>query len=226
MKIDQKIIGRFQQLIDFEAGLMNTLKEGGGSSMYDPPYKYVSKEQANQWGVSCLHILKRVFGEESDHYTKFNDYFPKFSGNSNYYSIKSALGILRAAKDDYESGYLFDTRTLIEAEVFDDLLEQAEHLLANGYFAPAAVIAGSVLEDGLRKLCQRHSVIVPAKPKLDSMNSELVKVGAYNTLAQKRITALADIRNKAAHGRWGEFAQSDVEQMIAQVRTFMEDHFS
>ena len=58
------------------------------------------------------------------------------------------------------------------------------------------------------------------------MNAELAKSGVYNVLTQKKITALADLRNKAARGRWNEFTATDVEQMISQVRPFMEDHFS
>jgi hypothetical protein len=37
---------------------------------------------------------------------------------------------------------------------------------------------------------------------------------------------LADIRNKAAHGKWDEFTKDDVEDMLRQVRQFMEAHFS
>ena len=57
------------------------------------------------------------------------------------------------------------------------------------------------------------------------MNSDLVKAGVYNLLKQKQITALADLRNKAAHGLGG-FAKADVESMNKDVRRFMEDFFS
>ena len=223
MRIDQKIVNRIQELIDRHAEITKTRKQGGGKSMYSPPYDIVDSEMVNQWAVSCLHIIKRVFGETSDHYTKFADLFPELPA---YYYFKKVLGILKAAKEDYESGYLFDTRVLIQAEVFDDFLEQAEHLLANGYYAPAAVVAGSVLEDGLRKLCVRNGVSLSAKPKLDTMNADLAKAGVYNLLVQKQITALADIRNKAAHGQWTEFTLKDIEQMLNQVRAFMTTHFS
>lgn len=82
--------------------------------------------------------------------------------------------------------------------MFGDLLEQSEHLLEQGYYQAAAVLAGGILEDSLRKLCQTHGVSIPAKPKIDAMNSELTKKGIYSVLVQKRITWLADIRNKAA----------------------------
>ena len=147
---------------------------------------------------------------------RFHDYSP----------ITQALGILRAARDYYEQGFLFDTRILIEAEVFDDFLEQGEHLLDAGYYQPAAVVIGSVLEDGLRKLCTRHEVPLSVQPKLDTMNAGLAKQGVYNKLTQKRITAFADIRNKAAHGEWDEFTEADVEDMLRGVRQFMQTHFA
>jgi hypothetical protein len=55
------------------------------------------------------------------------------------------------------------------------------------------------------------------------MNAELAKKGIYNTLVQKRITWLADIRNRAAHGKWSEFSSADVEAMLRQVRDFVTD---
>jgi hypothetical protein len=65
----------------------------------------------------------------------------------------------------------------------------------------AAVIAGTVLETALRQLC------------LDRMNADLAKAGVYNSLMQKRITALAAIRNRAAHGKPNEFTRDDVSAM-------------
>ena len=55
------------------------------------------------------------------------------------------------------------------------------------------------------------------------MNDDLAKAGAYNSLVQKRITALAAIRNSAAHGKPDEFSEKDVTDMISQVRAFVED---
>jgi hypothetical protein len=40
-----------------------------------------------------------------------------------------------------------------------------------------------------------------------------------------KITALADLRNKAAHNLDG-FNDKDVEDMLRDVRRFMEDYFS
>ena len=55
------------------------------------------------------------------------------------------------------------------------------------------------------------------------MNADLVKAGAYNVLVQKKITALAAIRNSAAHGNTAEFTPSDVAAMLADVERLLEE---
>jgi uncharacterized protein (UPF0332 family) len=196
-------------------------RSGGGITYFGDAG--VDSGLSNEWGISSLNILSKVFGNKSDHYEKFNQLF---SNLKDYSPVKRGLGILKAAKDDYENGYLFDTRALIEAEVFDEFLEQAEELFKKNYYQAAAVIAGCVLEDGLRKLGQRKIPSFPTDKTIDPMNVELAKAGIYNALWQKKITALADLRNKAAHGKWTEFTEKDVEDMIRDVRRFMEDYFS
>ena len=238
MKLEQKIINRLQELINFVSEIEATLFQSEATVTSElnwdagmrinretPAYNYVNPELANQWGVSCLQIIQKISGKESDYYIKFNELFPRFFSTTNYPAIKTASGIVKAIKSDYENGYLFDSRALIEAEVFDDFLEQYEHLLNQAYFTAAAVIAGSVLEDGLRKLCVKNGITLSTKPKLDAMNADLAKAGAYNLLKQKQITVLADLRNKAAHGQGG-FTKEDVEAMIKDVRRFMADYFS
>jgi uncharacterized protein (UPF0332 family) len=219
MKVDEKVLQRLNKLISEsdEVVLTNT-KSGaiGGRN-------FVDLEKSQEWGMLCLNIISRVFGAKSIYFQQFETAFRDIIFTDN---VKMARGILKAAKDDYEGGYLFDTRVLIEAEVFDEFLEQAEELFKKGYYQAAAVISGCVLEDGLRKLCDRNSITLPAKATIDPMNVELAKAGIYTKLVQKKITHLADLRNKAAHGEWSEFTKEDVGDMIRDVRRFMEDYFS
>lgn len=96
-------------------------------------------------------------------------------------------------------------------------------MLSSGYKLAAAVIAGVVLETTLRDLCNQNSLPIG---KLDKMNSDLAKAGIYNKLQQKRITALADIRNSAAHGKPEEFSDNDVTMMIRDIEQFLITHLS
>jgi len=57
--------------------------------------------------------------------------------------------------------------------------------------------------------------------KADAINSELAKQGVYNKLEQKSVTAWLDLRNKAAHGKHGEYKENQVKQLIIGVRDFI-----
>lgn len=184
---------------------------------------YLDSTLSAQWGTSCLNILGKAFAPSNIYYKNFKD---KYNGISDYYAAEYALGILKAAVEDYKSGLWRETKILIEADVFDDFLEQAEALQVAGYFQPAAVVAGAVLEDGLRKLCDRNGIAISDRPKLDKMNADLAKHGAYTKLVQKNITFLADLRNKAAHGQWDELTPDLVQDMLHQVRRFMADYLT
>ncbi len=220
MLVNEKVKARLTELIDIGEKVLSTKRSPGQNVIGD--YR-VDSQMAHQWATSVQNLLSRVFGKDSEHYQNFTI---QVNGHLTYSPTFRAQGILKAAKDDYENGYLFDVKQQIEAELFDDFLEQAHYLYDSGYHQPAAVIAGCVLEDGLRKLCLTNGISIPNKPKMDQMNAELAKLGTYNKLTQKRITALADLRNRAAHGQWDQFTRDDVDEMIRSVRKFMEEHFA
>jgi hypothetical protein len=222
MTLDEKITARLTELVQAGDLILSTNVTHVGMNEW---LKVEHEKSVRAWGTSVLSLLERVFGRESIHFEHFQALYSQYKNYLTTYLLTSAQGVLLAAKTDYEKGVLFDTKKLIQAEVFDDFLEQATSLLDAGYFGPAAVLAGAVLEDGLRKLSDKHKLTLLAKPKLDTMNASLAKAGAYNVLTQKQITAIADLRNRAAHGRWAEFTDGDVKMMISQVRSFMERNF-
>jgi hypothetical protein len=130
-------------------------------------------------------------------------------------------GILKALRADYEADRLQSFQELIHAEMFSNFLEMAEYFLEEGYKDPAAVMAGGVLEEHLRKLSGKHNVPLPQNPKLDRMNSDLAKVPAYDKDDQKQVTAWAGIRNEAAHGNYSSYSIEQVSLMVAGIRDFI-----
>jgi uncharacterized protein YutE (UPF0331/DUF86 family) len=50
---------------------------------------------------------------------------------------------------------------------------------------------------------------------------DLKKAGVYNENKAKQLRAWAGTRNHAAHGEFGEFTRTDVEQMVAGINTFL-----
>ena len=173
------------------------------------------------WKVKVRNLLGIACGAESEHYRQFEASAQPSMVRTSLGELVELRAVFEAAKEDYDGGYLNSVRNLVQAEVFDSELDQARALLNGGYSSPAAVVAGVVLETALRQLCIDRQIPIG---KLDKMNADLAKAGVYNLLKQKQITALADIRNNAAHGHPEQFTDRDVATMIASVESFLADH--
>jgi hypothetical protein len=183
-------------------------------SEYSPAYEELDSDLLLGWCVKARNLLATACGRESEHFTAFVAAEQVRPYEYNVSSFGRVRSIFLAAKEDFEGGYLASVRNLVQAEVFSSELDQARELLAAGYLVAAAVICGVVLETNLRGLCDQRGI---ACGKLDKMNADLAKAGEYNSLIQKRITALAAIRNSAAHGKAADFGESDVRSMIDDV---------
>jgi hypothetical protein len=148
-------------------------------------------------------------------------------GADNAVGIPALAGTLRALRADYAAGHLLRVEQLVQADLFADFLEMAEHLLDQGYKDPAAVLVGGVLEEQLRQLCVQNGIAAATggRPKkADAINSELAAAAVYNKLDQKSVTAWLDLRNKAAHGQYTEYTSEQVRTLLQGVRDFSARH--
>lgn len=176
-------------------------------------------------------LITRLYGADSHYFQLFQSVtkIPIFNSmHSNHCRhVSDVVGILKAVEHDVKSGMLTNFRSLIQAEVFADFLEMAEHLLGEGYKDAAAVLLGAVLEDSLRKIADTNGVDVlgpNGKPlTLDSLNVSLSKKGVYGPLVQKQITSWANLRNDAAHGHFSKYDSAQVQQMLLFVKKFCAD---
>lgn len=162
-------------------------------------------------------------------YAKAADSIDGVSGEKGF-PVQNLTGILQALISDYENDRFGTFEELVHAAVFDDLLEQARYLMAEGYMLPSAVIAGATLEEHLRQLADRHGIPLAitkngrSSPKAASLlNDDLLKVHAYSQPEWRQNQVWIDIRNDAAHGK-PEFAnrtKSEIEKMVDGVREFI-----
>lgn len=182
-------------------------------------------ENYTQFRSGSLSLIKTIYGNEHPYYIEFDNKTKQGFG----YLIPYGRGILLAIKNEIEDGWLFTVKGLVSAEIFSDFLEMAKHLLDEKYKDPAAVMIGSVLEEHLRQLCNKHSIDTTflnqkseVKPKkADMLNADLAKHSIYNLLEQKNVTAWLDLRNKAAHGLYLEYDHNQVDLMYQGVLDFM-----
>ncbi|MGL1933127.1 MAG: hypothetical protein OCC45_15440 [Desulfotalea sp.] len=213
--MSKKIAQHFERL-ELELTAVNATKKNfdGGWVSGD----IVDEELFISWKLRVKALFSMVCGENSQHFKAFEQ-GEKPGLHELDFSVLTRLGaIFHATKQDFEDGFLTSIKKLVQAEVFESELEQANELLGNGYKLASAVVAGVVLETSLRDMCDSEEI---THGKLDSMNSQLAKAGVYSKLQQKRITALADIRNSAAHGKTDEFNNDDVKNMIRDIESFL-----
>jgi hypothetical protein len=216
MKIDDLEI-RIDQIIQLCSQTQKTKRSSEWGS-------YVDTTLFNQLRSASLSFLKSVFGADHPLYLEFD----KNAKEASAYDADEAMGILKAAKDEIVGGWIFSMKSLVSAEIFSDFLEMAEYLLKEGYKDPAAVMAGSTLEEHLRQLCIKNLIPIDTIKgtdtvfkKADTLNADLANAMIYNKLDQKSITAWLDLRNKAAHGKYSEYSLEQVRNMFDGITNFI-----
>lgn len=177
------------------------------------------------------HLIVKLYGIDS-HYMKLFEAplkYPYFKSMHSgcYDHVSEVAGILKAVQHNIRSGMLLNIRSLLQAEIFSDFLEMAEHLLNEKYKDAAAVLLGAVLEDSLRKLADANNISCyseAGKPlTIDPLNIALAKAQIYGPLVQKQITTWANLRNDAAHGYFLRYDEGQVQQMLLFVQKFCAD---
>jgi hypothetical protein len=134
-------------------------------------------------------------------------------------------GQIRNLKRDFESGLLANLEALVSAQTFDDMLDHADAYVGQRRPEPAGVLAGVVFEDTIRKLSEKRG-IVSNNVQLDTLLSELVRLGAIMPLERKEGTAAAALRTSATHARWTEFNLDQVEAVIRFTRRLIRERLA
>lgn len=203
----EEIILKFQELIGKAVELRKAVDAGSANL---PADKYFELK------VSSINLLERL---SSDH----SIYVREMVNSPSTGTADPGLfkGVLEAARTNYLQGFMADHKLLISAEVFTDLLVQAEVLLEHDYKDAAAVIVRAVLEDGIRKLCESQNVECGKRDTIQQLNEKLYRKEAYTALVHKEIIAKAEIGNCAAHARFDQYNKDDVIRFREFVLSFL-----
>src|SRR5262245_45467883 len=109
----------------------------------------VDSAEFYEWSAASLSFLHMVFSEaQHPHFRTFKEHVNgPFARDAT-----QGLGILKAAYDELQKGFVGKLQNLVAAHIFTDFLEMAVHLREAGYKDAAASLGGAVLEDGLRRI--------------------------------------------------------------------------
>ena len=138
--------------------------------------------------------------------------------------ITRGMAVLKAAWTNTSAAEITETEPRIRPDACDDYLEQAETYFNLGRPQSAAILAGDVLEETLRKLCRVNHVPLVSRLTANDMNLELARRGVYDSEVAQSLAQLTEIWDKANCGLWSEFSKNDVQTMLGQVREFVANH--
>ena len=227
-KIDEITISEIDSLVNVGGDILNKATSARSSMQGN------ELAEVTSWVTRLGQLIRKLYGTDSQQFSNYTQAL----NTRNFYSIHSSwnahisqmLGIAISVKHDYAKGLLNNIKALLQADIFSDFLEMGEYLLKEGYKDAAAVIIGAVLEDSLRKLCNKHAI--PTNKEngtpltIDPLNAALAKANVYSKLVQKQITTWAHIRNKAAHGEYEQYDKNQTEMMLLFVQSFAEQHLT
>jgi hypothetical protein len=138
-------------------------------------------------------------------------------------AISATAALLTRLREEIEGGLLTTIENHAIAVTFDDFLDHGAEYLRHSRKNEAAVVAGIVFEDTIRRIC-RVLEIPENGVALDTLISELAKQDALTALKAKRARAAAGLRTSAAHARWEQIQLGDVNPVIEFTRELMAAH--
>lgn len=210
MKIDEHIARRFAEL----DAQMNALTRTDSHS-------YEAAEW-QQWATSAMHLIRAVFTEGSSTFKNFEQAYSRCAGYDD--QVAPLKGIFKAAKADFEGGYLFTVQASISGEIFADFVGLAKAALRENSKDVAAVLACAALEDALKRYADSQGLIVGDKVMQEVVNA--LKTKGLVTGAQKSLLdTMPKIRDYAMHANWDKISPQDVGSVIGFVEQFLLSHF-
>jgi hypothetical protein len=216
MRIHDEIKTFVDELITQGQTLLETKTERVLGSVSRPPI--VKMQPFHRWSTSARHLVE-MLGPLGKPWAPL---FDKTGPNLHSYAV-ARLGALESIRDNLEAGRLARVEELVNAETFANLLEQAEHLLAQKYDRAAAVLCRAVLEERLRLLCDARNVLPEkSKPTINDYTQSLYAADVIDKMAMKHVEAMAAVGNAAAHG--DDLTAQDAKRLLRDVTDFLNYH--
>ena len=193
------------------------------------PYNTTLKNNLiSKIGVSLVLKMKQTIEDIAPRKSEYWLYAKSIKIIYSRNMIDQLSEVLKSLKHDYSNNFLNSFNEMIDADIFTDILEQAEYLLSQSYFRASAVVAGVALESHLRKLAEKNQIPITSDDgkyvKADSLNGNLLKNQIIDKTMNKSITGWLGLRNDAAHPDAKQINDRMIEPMIAGIKVFIEKY--
>lgn len=135
-----------------------------------------------------------------------------------YTILLQQKSILEGVKRRFTSS-LFDIQHLAQADLFSDALDQARYLCTHKYYRAAGIVAGVVLEQHLKSICNTQGFTIKEKnPSISHYKITLWDENKYITANQSDdLIKFGRLRNDCGHDRVEEPTKDDIQNLINGV---------
>lgn len=221
--MNEDISKRFAELIQEGTSLANQIphdRDGDAYWMNDS-----SLQSCQRWMVSVTNLVNIVTTKKSIYRSACENILTSEDMQNGVPTskLKKFFGILTSANDEWERGLLRDVEYLVSAETFDDFLDHATVYHKGNKKVESAVLASSVLEDTIKKICKKNDIETSGN-SLESLIDSMVEEEVITLVKGKRMKGFTGVRNYALHAEWDEFDISDVGNLIKGLRELISDH--
>ena len=175
------------------------------------------------WLIAAQSAVQLVCPSSSNAYHVHAQRLVDQSRNLVELTILDMAALLTRLLQEIDGGLLTTIDTHAIAVTFEDFLDHGAEYLKHGRKDEAAVIAGIVFEDTLRRICRTLDIDEKGVP-LDRLITELTNRDVLTALKAKRARAAAGLRTSAAHARWEQIQLGDVYPVIEFTRELMAAH--
>lgn len=185
--------------------------------------QYVSALEYAQWVVSCMHLLEATFGPDGAHARTFAA-TAKADQHSTVRDLAVALGIFRAAREDWDQGLATALNLQISSDILADLIGLAKISLVAGHKDTAAVLAACALEDALKRFALSKGILLTNQDMEGTINA-LRSKGLLSGAENKLVGIYPKLRNAAMHADWANVKETEVGSLIGFTEQFLLTHF-
>ena len=175
------------------------------------------------WLAAAQRAIQLACSSNTNPYSDVALRYVSMALNDPRAAVLGTAALLTRLPEEIDGGLLTTVENHAIAVTFDDFLDHGAEYLKHGRKDEAAVIAGIVFEDTIRRIC-RVLEIPENGVALEALISELAKQDLLTALKAKRARAAAGLRTSAAHARWEEIQLGDVRPVIDFTRELMAAH--
>lgn len=178
-----------------------------------------------RWKQDVTSLIRSAFGEQSRYYKELASVENCLALRAPGSVFSFFLSTLKKARFDFQDAAAGAAGSYA-SDLIGDFLRRAEGMAARGHYISAATLAGAVLEDILRRLCEVHEVFCPENATLDVINDKLLKAGIYDAAWHKETAGRIGLRKTAELCYAEKITEVNVRDMIIWLRAFVQRHLA